>query len=142
LKISYSFACAERWLSGLRQAHFGALYGQPYRGFESFPSPPLHPAHGRVRLKGASNRKPADRGWIDIVGSRYVGLAFAISKPLECLLPLERCQLRRPTETHPTGPRSLHALIGAGLDQVPLERRQPGVVISSPCGVACPPTDP
>jgi hypothetical protein len=35
------YACIrERWLTGLRQAHFGALYGQPYRGFESFPSPP------------------------------------------------------------------------------------------------------
>jgi hypothetical protein len=39
-KALYAVAYAERWLSGLRQRIFGALYGRPYRRFESFPSPP------------------------------------------------------------------------------------------------------
>jgi hypothetical protein len=36
----------EGWLSGLRRCAPGAIYGQPYRRFESFPPPPRLPPRG------------------------------------------------------------------------------------------------
>jgi hypothetical protein len=67
----------------------------------------------------AGSGQPADRGWVDIVRPRYIGLARTVSKPLERLR-----QLRRPTKTHPARLGAFPALIRAGFDQVPLERCQ------------------
>jgi hypothetical protein len=49
--LTFARALAERWLSGLRQRVGDALYGQLYRRFESFPSPPRGLKAGPV-IKG------------------------------------------------------------------------------------------
>ncbi len=71
----------------------------------------------------------ADRRRINREGSRHVDQSLAISEPLQCFLPLVRCQLLGPAEPDALVHGALAAVIGAGADQMPLECRrylQPG----------------
>ena len=65
--------------------------------------------------------EPSNRHVAHAVGSRDICLRLARSKPLERFRPLIGCQLRRPSEPHPTGLRTLPSLPCTSKDQRALE---------------------
>jgi hypothetical protein len=69
----------------------------------------------------ASRKQPADGGRIHVVRAGNISLRLAGSQASECLLPLMGIQLRRSTETNPTGLRAISALSGSGTDELALE---------------------
>ena len=84
-------------------------------------------AHVRAVLSGGRAFveravEASDRSGIDAVGARDIDQRFAISKPLNCFLPLVSIHLSRSAKTHPAGFGSLPAVARTGFDQVPLER--------------------
>jgi hypothetical protein len=73
-------------------------------------------------LERAAGLEPSNRHVAHAVGSRDICLRLARSKPLERFRPLISCQLRRPSETHPTGLRTLPSLCPAGVYEKPLAK--------------------
>ena len=69
------------------------------------------------------HRQSGNRALVDTEGARNIGLCFARSESLYRFLPLMGVELRRTTETHAAGLRSLPALSGAGADQFSFEFR-------------------
>jgi hypothetical protein len=55
------------------------------------------------------------------IGTRQIGLHSALGKPLDCLPPLVRSELKRAPKLHTAGLCSLTAIIGAGSDELALE---------------------
>ena len=68
--MGYAVACVERWLSGLRQRISVAYTGKPYRGFESFPSPPTHSCKAAAALTWIERTNHQKRGSARDVASR------------------------------------------------------------------------
>src|SRR5262249_54422722 len=75
-------------------------------------------------LERAGRRQSADRWLTDVEAPRYVGLRFAVSKPLHRFLSLMRRQGCRATEFHATSFRALPAIFRASPDQLTLEFSQ------------------
>src|SRR5262249_41608974 len=68
----------------------------------------------RALLDRAGSREPADRGGVDGIGPRHIGLRLACSKALERFLALMGCHLARASEANAALLGSLAALARSG----------------------------
>src|SRR6516162_183212 len=68
----------------------------------------------RALFERAGSREPADRGGVDGIGPRHIGLRLACSKALERLLALMGRHLARASEANAALLGSLAALAGPG----------------------------
>ena len=80
----------------------------------------------RLKRSGQPD-KAAGRSWaVETVGPRDIDQAFPLGEAFHRLPPLVLVETPRPTEPHAFGLGALAAVIGAGLDQVPLKGREAG----------------
>src|SRR5262249_6509900 len=87
---------------------------KPYKRDSSGVAPASPQVADRALLERAGSREPADRGGVDGIGPRHIGLRLACSKALERFLALMGRHLARASEANAALLGSLAALAGPG----------------------------
>src|SRR5262249_32862468 len=87
---------------------------KPYKRDPSGVAPASPQVADRALLERAGSREPADRGGVDGIGPRHIGLRLAFSKALERFLALMGRHLARASEANAALLGSLTTLAGPG----------------------------